>query len=741
MQFKPQSSCASVNRPSRSAVLALLAVALLTYLSRPITSAAETPACPNIVLIMADDMGYSDIGCYGGEIETPTLNRLATGGMRFTQFYNTGRCCPTRAALLTGLYSHQAGVGWMMTDRGHDGYRGDLNKRCVTIAEALRPAGYSTYMSGKWHVTPHVRPDGPKHNWPRQRGFDRFYGTIHGAGSFYDPNSLTRDNTQISPTNDPQYKPKQYYYTDAISDHAVRFINEHQAATPDKPLFMYVAYTAAHWPMHAFEKDIAKYRGKYDAGYAVVRDARLNRMRKMGLLSPDWAMTPQAEDWNTVKNREWEIACMEVYAAMVDSMDQGIGRIVDALDSTKDLDNTLILFLQDNGGCAKGLGRAPRNGLLARPDKPTLPVLKPGFLQDQMIPPQTRDGYPTVMGPGVMPGPDGTYIAYGRGWANVSNTPFREYKHWVHEGGVATPLIAHWPAMMKRHGKLDNQPGHLIDLMATCVDVAQAKYPLKIGDNKITPLEGTSLAPAFVGEDIGRRNPIFWEHEGNRAIRDGKWKLVAKENRPWELFDMEGDRTELHDLVDKLPGRAKDLKAKWDAWAARADVLPLGAWRGAPKQANFNKKQKRFSLKQGADLPRERAPFTENRTLSISARLSDVTDGVIVGQGGIADGYSLYVKSGKLVFATRHSGKLTVISCDSSLPSRTKVDAELLADGQVHLKVDGKQSASGTTPGSIRMPVDGLQVGSDKNGAVGEYESPFAFGGKISDVVISAMNN
>lgn len=410
----------------------------------------EQATRPNIILIMSDDMGFSDIGCYGGEINTPTLDGLAAGGLRFTQFYNTSRCCPTRASLLTGLYPHQAGVGWMMTDRGHEGYRGDLNRHCRTIAEALHPAGYSTYMTGKWHVTPEVQPNGTKANWPLQRGFDRFYGTIHGAGSFYDPNSLTRDNTQISPAADPEYTPEQYYYTNAISDHAVRFIREHEQQSANKPFFLYVAYTAAHWPMHALDKDIAMYRGKYDAGYGAIRNARLARSCELGLIDPAWEMTDQAENWDQVANREWEIRCMEVYAAMVDSMDQGIGRIVETLRGTNELDNTLIFFLQDNGGCAEGLGRTPRAGLLTRPAQPTLPVMATDALQTEMIPPQTRDGYPTVMGPGAMPGPDGTYIAYGRGWANVSNTPFREYKHWVHEGGISTPLIAHWPAKLKR---------------------------------------------------------------------------------------------------------------------------------------------------------------------------------------------------------------------------------------------------------------------------------------------------
>ncbi|MCH2612832.1 MAG: sulfatase-like hydrolase/transferase, partial [Pirellulales bacterium] len=409
-----------------------------------VNSSANVDAAkrPNIILIMSDDMGYSDIGCYGGEIQTPNLDGLAAGGIRFTQFYNTARCCPTRASLLSGLYPHQAGVGHMMSDRGYDGYRGDLNKQCVTIAEVLGDAGYRTYMSGKWHVTKQIFDNGSKHNWPLQRGFDKFYGTIHGAGSFYDPNSLTRQNDQITPLNDPQYKPKQYYYTDAISDNAVAFLQMHREENRRKPFFMYVAYTAAHWPMHALPEDIAKYKGKYDKGYGAIRDARYKRMIEMGLVDKKWAMSPQAREWDKVKNTEWEIRNMEVYAAMVDNMDQGIGRIVRELKAQGQFENTLILFVQDNGGCAEGLGRTARNGLTSAPDNATLPAMGPDVLQTNMIPPQTRDGFPTIMGPGVMPGPDGTYIAYGEGWANVSNTPFREYKHWVHEGGISTPLIA-----------------------------------------------------------------------------------------------------------------------------------------------------------------------------------------------------------------------------------------------------------------------------------------------------------
>ena len=535
-----------------------------------------TAAAPNIVLIMSDDMGYSDIGCYGGELRTPNLDALAARGIRFTQFYNTARCCPTRAALLTGLYPHQAGIGHMMADRGHDGYRGDLSRNCTTIAEALKTAGYGTYAVGKWHVTRHIQPEGPKHNWPLQRGFDRYYGTIHGGGSYFDPSTLTRDNTPISPFADPEYRPQRFYYTDAISDHAVRFITDHRKQHSDKPFFLYVAYTAAHWPMHAPPEDIARYRGKYDGGYAPAHAARLKRLKELGLLKARWRPAKLVGDWEKVPDKTWEAACMEVYAAMVERMDQGIGRIVAQLKETGQLENTVIFYLQDNGGCAEVMGRA---GTKAHPeaprgDRPTLsPLAADALLPPGSVPPQTRDGFPVLMGRKVLPGAGDTYIAYGQGWANVSNTPFREYKHWVHEGGISTPLIVHWPAGIaaSRRGKLEHQPGHLIDLMPTCLDLARAKDRPKT--------EGVTLRPALQGKSLRGPQPLFWEHEGNRAIRDGKWKLVAKENQPWELYDIEADRTETTNLAAKYPERATKLAAQWDAWAARANVLPLGTWR------------------------------------------------------------------------------------------------------------------------------------------------------------------
>ncbi|HXD89295.1 MAG TPA: arylsulfatase [Urbifossiella sp.] len=546
----------------------ILLAAFLTFTS---TAAAEPfePARPNVVVILCDDMGFSDIGCYGGEIATPNLDALAAGGLRFTQFYNTARCCPTRASLLTGLYPHQAGVGHMMEDKGKPGYRGDLNNSCRTIPEVLKSAGYRSYAVGKWHVTRFAAAAGPKHNWPLQRGFDRYYGTIHGAGSYFDPSSLVRDNTMVSAFADKEYEPKTYYYTDAIAHHAVRFVGDHAKDHAGKPFFLYVAFTAAHWPMHALPEDIARYKGKYDGGYEPIRKARFEKAAKLGLIDPQQSMTPNPMDWSKVADKKWEAAGMEVYAAMVDRMDQGVGKLVAELKRTGQFDNTLILFLQDNGGCAELQGRSGNKNHpnIARPARPTFPAMKPtDFAIGGSVPSQTRDGFPVRMGLIVMPGPADTYIAYGRGWATVSNTPFREYKHWVHEGGISTPLIAHWPKGISAKGELRKQPGHLIDIAATCVDLSGASYPAHA-----TPLEGKSLRAIFEGKPHGR-DFTFWEHEGNRAVRSGKWKLVAKFNQPWELYDIAADRVEGNNLAAQEPDKVKELAARYTEYARRANV-------------------------------------------------------------------------------------------------------------------------------------------------------------------------
>jgi arylsulfatase A-like enzyme len=499
---------------------------------------------PNIVLIMADDMGYSDIGCYGGEIETPNLDKLASNGLRFTQFYNTARCCPTRASLMTGLYPHQAGMGGMVAGKPDPkrspSYQGYLNDKCVTLAEVLKEAGYTTLMSGKWHVG-EFRP-----HWPIDRGFDKYFGLISGGSNYFDITKAKAKGVvrKMAIDDKPYTPPKEgFYTTDAFTNYAVKLLDKN--GRDQKPFFVYVAYTAPHWPLHALPEDIAKYKGKYMVGWDTLRKQRYERMVKMGLIDKDWPLTPRdkkAKSWKDLdddKKKEMDLK-MAVYAAQIDRMDQGIGRILDKLREIDKEKNTLVLFLSDNGGCAEG-------GIW-------------GF--------DNRNN-------GLPPGGVDSYMSYGLSWANASNTPFREYKHWVHEGGVATPLIAHWPGRIKDRNAIRHQVGHVIDVMATFVEIAGAKYPASYKGNDIWPLEGKSLVGAFDNRCI-KREAVYFEHEANCAIRKGRWKLVRKHNCKWELYDIEADRTETNNMAEKNPGRVKELAVMWQDWSKRCNVLPLG---------------------------------------------------------------------------------------------------------------------------------------------------------------------
>ncbi len=514
------------------------------------------PQRPNILLILNDDMGFSDLGCYGGEIHTPNLNSLAMGGLRYSQFYNTARCCPSRGSLLTGLYPQQADIGHMMGSHGIDGYLGDLSRKAVTLAEVLRQGGYATYMAGKWHVTRHV--EGPKHNWPCQRGFDEFFGIITGAANYWQPRTLTRNNERITPAGED------FFFTDAISDEACAQIRRHGNSAGDKPFFQYVAYTAPHWPLHAHPEDIAKYKGRFDAGWDALRAQRQNRMAAMGLLQADWDLSPRdprVVPWPEEPHKAWQVLRMEVYAAQIDRMDQGIGRILAALREVGQLEHTVILFLADNGGCAEELGSDLRHRVATGWEQI-------GTLQD-------RCGNPVRFGnhPHIAPGPEDTYTSYGVPWANLSNTPFRLYKHWVHEGGIATPLIIHWPEGIPNRGEWRHQPGQLPDIMATLVELGAAEYPAFFQGQHITPLEGYSLVPSFQDKPTAR-DTLYWEHEGNKAVRHGKWKLVCKFPDDWELYDMEADRTETRNLQATEPERVLYLRRLFDQWAQRCGVVP-----------------------------------------------------------------------------------------------------------------------------------------------------------------------
>jgi hypothetical protein len=458
----------------------------------------------------------------------------------------------------------------------------------------------------------------------------------------------------------------------------------------------------------------------------------------MGLIDPKWKLSPRdAEAWNDAKNKAWDIRNMEVYAAMVDRLDQGLGRIIKALEKRQMLDNTLIIFIADNGGCAEGMGR--REGIQYKDSDPEiLKPMKATDLQMDMIPRRTREGVVMKQGTEVMTGGADTYHGYGRGWANVSNTPFREYKHWVHEGGISTPLVAHWPKGIDRklHGKFTHQPAHLIDLMATCVDLAKADYPQVVKGKKIVPMQGVSLKPAFSGKQFKRENPIFWEHEGNRAIRIGKWKLVAKgASGKWELYDLEADRSELIDLSEKHPERTTEMEKKWEAWAIKATAKP---WPWNRNKKNLGSKKKAFNLNATTNLAKELSPMIAKKPFEVEVQIEKMGEGVLVAQGGDTHGWVLFVKDNVAHFALSLGGKIETVHANEKLTEKDgKILVKLNARGMVELLAGKRKLGSGKMSSLVKeMPIDGLQVGRDEGGTVGDYKDAFAFDGKIRKVRI-----
>lgn len=517
--------------------------------------AQQQRAKPNIMVILIDDVGYSDIGCFGSEIATPNLDKLAQGGVKMTQFYNNARCCPTRATLLTGLYPHNAGIGWMTgTNMGEPGYIGELNQNCVTLAQVLKPAGYDTYATGKWHVAANTNNyAGPKYNWPLQRGFDRYFGIVPGGASYFAPKALTSGNNNVKPG-------KGFYLTDAIADTTVKYI--HEQAPKKDPFFMYVAFTAAHWPLHAKPEDIKKYEGKYLTGWDNIRKTRYAKQQAMGLFDKSVKFNERDADvpaWESIPEGDRALWAkrMAIYAAQIDCMDQGVGRIIKALKETGQYDNTFIIFLSDNGACAEFIDR--------------------------------------TKGPIEELGTNKSYESYRINWANASNTPFKLYKHWVHEGGISAPCVVSWPKHLAHPGTIINTPTHIMDVMPTFMELSGATYPTTFNGKDIHPLLGRSFIPLLKGNVMPDRT-IFWEHEANRAVRTNEWKLVSKGKTtppyttPWELYNMANDRAETNNLAAKYPDRVKDMAAQWDKWAAANNVLPLNGLPGGKRKGKAQAK-------------------------------------------------------------------------------------------------------------------------------------------------------
>ncbi|MDR1810507.1 MAG: arylsulfatase [Prevotella sp.] len=525
---------------------------------------------PNIIVVLVDDMGYSDLGCYGGEVCTPNIDGLAADGLRFSQFYNTGRSCPTRASLLTGVYQHQAGIGRMTFNQNLPGYKGTLGDNVVTIAEALQQAGYNTGMVGKWHVaeTP-LQEDqrqwlahqvsypafADKKNYPVNRGFNDYYGIIYGVADYFDPFSLVNGDQPV------EMVPKDYYITQAFSDSAVSYVNRY--ARDDKPFFLYLSYTAPHWPLHALPEDIAKYENTFTKGWDAIREDRYERMKKLGIFGESdnfLSAPPHRRNWDKDSTQVWDALAMAVHAAMIDRVDKGVGQLVAALKKNGQYENTLILFMSDNGASNERC----ENYSPGDNDRPDL----------------TRDGRPIIYPKHkeVLPGPETTFAAIGPEWANAANTPFRFWKARMYEGGICTPMIAHWPKGIRENvSGITPQLGHVMDVMATCIDLAETNYPQTFRGQTIIPMEGKSLVPVFKTGKREGHDYIGFEHFGEKAYRsnDG-WKIVkgGGKDAKWELYDLKTDRTEMHNLAQQMPDKVKEMAALYDKWAERCLVTP-----------------------------------------------------------------------------------------------------------------------------------------------------------------------
>ena len=492
---------------------------------------------PNVVLVLCDDLGFSDLGCYGGEIRTPNLDRLAGEGMRFTQFYNCAVCVTTRAALTTGLYPRQ-------------GKGGLLRRNMATLGEVMRQAGYATALTGKWHL------GGQAPKRPIDRGFDEYYGLLSGCSNFFNPakqDPVFYNGGHFRPFAHNDHRvtefPPGFYATDAFTDHAIETIGRFVESR--RPFFVHLCYTAPHFPLQAPEEDIARYQGKYTEGYFALRKRRHRRQIDLGLIDPKWKLSPvdrktgafrydyDVTPWDDVADRDREERRMEVYAAMVDRMDQGVGRLLDALDQRGVADNTLVCFLSDNGGCA------------------SWPSNEAGFEEyNRGIPVGDPRGYEFV----------------GPGWGWAQNAPFRRHKVWTYEGGIATPLVVRWPGVV-RPGAITHQVGHVIDFMPTLLELAGGSYPETLGDEAILPLEGKSLVPILRGQEREPHETLSWALFGNRAVRQGRWKLVwGASDKRWELYDLADDRTETNDLAAEKPERVKAMAAEWERWAAKCEV-------------------------------------------------------------------------------------------------------------------------------------------------------------------------
>ncbi len=697
---------------------------------------------PNIITIILDDVGFSDLGCYGSEIPTPHFDALAAQGLRYANFRTTAMCSPTRAAFQTGLNHHSAGMGWLADiDSGYPGYRGDLTHDAATIAETLRDAGWNTLHVGKWHLNNNstTGATGPYVNWPTSRGYERAYWFQGHSTDYFKPSELFDGVAPVEPPDTPDY-----YVTDDLTDRAIRYINTQRAMAPEKPFFLTLAFSGAHSPLQVRGRDRDRHRGKYDAGWDAIRAARLERQRGMGLV-PDTTKLPPlsfgADPWDSLSAAQKHLYAryMEVYAGVISCLDDNVGRLMAALETQGIRDNTLVLVFSDNGGSAEGSPTGTPN------------VFATAFLRP--VPQEEAEKLYDVMGE------DSTFPHYPMGWACASNTPFRKYKQYVHLGGVADPLIVHWPGRIHDHGAIRPQFVHVVDLFPTLLEAAGVQRPAAYEGRPQKPLEGASAFATFNSVAAPTRTEQYYELGGTRAYQSGTWRLTAEHERGedfardhWALYDMSREINELTDLSDQHPDIAEKLRAKWDAAALRYGVLPLDDRALIVKMVQD--KQRRgtrpyWDLRPPLErLAHDVAPAVCGQDHRIDVdleRLPGRGDGVLIAGGSKHAGFVLYIQNGQLIYETSLIPWVERIVAPGTLPDgKLQVRYQQIMkarpfDGRGLLFVNGQQVADYTFNRCLlSTSYDGVSIGADLGNQVSlHYTGPTPFQGVVERVQIN----
>ncbi len=710
---------------------------------------AEPPKAPdqapNIVVIVLDDVGYSDIGCYGGEIRTPNFDALAGRGLRYSNFRTCAMCSPTRAALLTGLNHHSAGMGWLADiDSGYPGYRGDLTREAATLPEVLRDAGWSTFLAGKWHVNnaSSTGPNGPYHNWPTSRGFERAYWFQGHSTDYFKPGELFDGVALVEPPESDDY-----YVCDDLTDRAIAYVRTQKGMAPDKPFFLTLAFPGAHSPLQARARERDAYKGQYDAGWDVVRAARLAKQQALGVAPANTKLPPLSfgsRPWDQLSPVERKVFAryMEVYAAMITNMDANVGRLMQTLRDLGQDENTLVVVLSDNGGSGEGTPEGSPNVFAPAYGRP-VPIEKAAEMYDVM-------------------GEDATFPHYPMGWASTSNTPYRLYKQYAHLGGVADPLILSWPKGLTSHGQVRDKFVHVIDLMPTMLEVAGVQRPDTYLGLPQKPVEGRSFLANLRSGDAPTRTGQYYELGGNRAYEDGRWRLVAQHRRGrpldedvWELYDLTRDHNESNDLAAQHPDQVARLKAAWQADAERYGVFPIDDRNLMLKLVQD--RQKRGIRKHWEFLPpverlgHDVAPIVcgLNHQIEIELDWAPGQDGVLLASGSKHAGYAIFVKDGLLNYEyslTPWSERIT-----SSTALRRGANAVRFVqkmtrrpfDGGGTLYINGKAVGSRTWEQALFSPgYDGFSIGADLGNQVSSaYHGPSPYPGRIARVTIDVDNS